>query len=88
MAEPVPIRPNLPISISSDATSFCADAIAEFITDDRGEPKAAVLVLFDHDNRPSISFSGATPENLCLVGTWMQHKALGVVQFPDGEDPS
>ena len=68
MPDPVPIRPECPISAGSDAMRFCADAVAEFITDHGSDPATAVLILFDKDAKPTIHFTGATASNLCLVG--------------------
>jgi hypothetical protein len=76
MAEPVPIRPNQPISVGSDAMRFLADAVAEFITDNGDDPSGAVVVLFNPQRQPTVSFTGVCAKDLCWVGAWMQMHSL------------
>lgn len=79
MADAVPIRPDMPISIASATIRFCADAVAEFLTNNGDDPTTAILILFDRDGKPTIDYTGATASNLCLVGALLQRHAVEAV---------
>lgn len=75
----VPIRPDLPVSIESEALRFCEDVVGDFVGKKGEEPSGAILILFGSDGYPIVNMTEIHRGDLSLAGAWLTRYALGEV---------
>lgn len=74
----VPIRPDLPIGITSDAMLFCADAIADFICSTGSDPTGVVIFLYGSEVPQVHITRGTTRGDIALASLSLGKCALEI----------